>query len=260
MQKTELPVWRHWAFLVALALIPVFMVTLDGVFRSIIPELYGVPMQIVGDISKFGYARYPLRPTAAVFILLLLLYFVDANTVRARILAWIAAASGFIFACVAFSGLVTLIIKLVVGRARPRYTEWMYLPDLHPFASSGGFMSFPSGHANTAFATALAVGYFAPRLRPYMLVFATAIAFCRVLQSQHFFSDTVAGALLAIVTTTWLRDLFARNDIVFHRYKDGRLGLTAPGRLFVRWCKSLWPWKRASADGGAALQTASTRS
>ena len=256
MAKTEMPVWRHWAFLVAVALIPVFMVTLDGVFRSIIPELYGVPMQIVGDISKFGYAKYPLRPTAAVFILLMLLYFVDANTVRARVLAWIAAASGFIFTCVTFSGLVTLIIKAIVGRARPRYTELMYWPDLQPFAFSGGFLSFPSGHANSAFATALAVGYFAPRLRPYLLVFATAIAFCRVLQSQHFFSDVVAGSLLAIATTTWLRDLFARNDIVFHRYKDGRLGFTAPGRLFVRWCKARLPWRRGGARRGSARPAA----
>ena len=126
------------------------------------------------------------------------------------------------------------LIKMTVGRARPNVAQHLNWPEFHPFTVNAHFHSFPSGHANTLIAIALAVGFLVPALRRYLLVLAAAVAFGRVLQFRHFISDTLGGALLAVATTFWLRDVFARYGVVFCRKKDGRFGLTAPGVLLRR--------------------------
>ena len=56
--------------------------------------------------------------------------------------------------------------------------------------------SFPSGHTMTAFAIALAVGYFYPSLEGPLYFLAISIAFSRVVLGMHFLSDVLAGAVL----------------------------------------------------------------
>lgn len=56
--------------------------------------------------------------------------------------------------------------------------------------------SMPSGHAATAFAAAVALGFVAPRLRWPALVVAAGVALSRVYLGVHFASDVLVGALL----------------------------------------------------------------
>ena len=221
-------------FLAGLALIPVLMVTIDGPLSSVMRPIGAAAKLLVDALAETGNSKYSLIPTGVALIVLMLLYFVDASTVRARLCAWIAGVSGFVFASIAFSGILINVIKILVGRARPYAAEVLAWPDFHPFAGSGRFHSFPSGHSNTVFAFALAVGFLAPPLRRWLLALAAILGFCRVLQFQHFGSDTLGGVLLAVATTYWLHDRFARRGIVFQSGRGGRVTFTAPGRLFVR--------------------------
>lgn len=59
--------------------------------------------------------------------------------------------------------------------------------------------SFPSGHATTAFAAAVALGLLCPRLRLPALVLAAAVALSRVYLGVHYAADVVAGAALGAV-------------------------------------------------------------
>jgi undecaprenyl-diphosphatase len=80
-------------------------------------------------------------------------------------------------------------IKLVVHRRRPE------LAKLPPLIDTPTTLSFPSAHASTAFAGALAysrVGLPAPPL--YAL--AIALAYSRLYLGVHYPSDVLAGALL----------------------------------------------------------------
>jgi undecaprenyl-diphosphatase len=56
--------------------------------------------------------------------------------------------------------------------------------------------SFPSGHAATAFAAATAIAILSPRMRPYALCLAAAVALSRIYLRVHFPLDVLAGGLI----------------------------------------------------------------
>lgn len=248
--------WQYPAFLIGLALIPVLMVTVDGPLSARMRNIDGSAKAVIDLMAKSGDSFYSLVPTGVAFLLLMAIYFVDFNTIRARMTAWVAAVSGFIFVSIAYSGILVNVIKILLGRARPHVAEFLTFPEFHPFAGTGSFHSFPSGHANTVFAIAFAGGILVPRWRRYLIALAAVLAFSRVLQFRHFISDSLGGALLALATTLWLRDVFARNGIIFRRRKDGSITFTAPGRLLVRQMKRTLGIKRGLSGGGMKLQLA----
>jgi undecaprenyl-diphosphatase len=68
--------------------------------------------------------------------------------------------------------------------------------------ASGG--SFPSGHAASAFAGAVALSYLWRLGTPLFLLLAAAIAFSRVHVGVHYPGDVLAGAALGtIVGLVW---------------------------------------------------------
>jgi membrane-associated phospholipid phosphatase len=226
------------------------MVTIDAPLLAAIGTIDGKFKTIVDLYAQAGDSKFSLIPLAAVFAALMAAYLLDTSVARARLTVWLAGACGFVFVAIAYSGILTNLIKIPVGRARPHVAEFLGWPEFSPFAVSGSFHSFPSGHANTAFAIALAVGFFIPALRRYLLVLAAGVALCRVLQFRHFLSDAVGGAMLAIATTMWLRTVFARYGIVFRLRKDGTITLASPGRLLRRLVKRRFG---AGRDGGVAV-------
>jgi membrane-associated phospholipid phosphatase len=80
-------------------------------------------------------------------------------------------------------------LKLAIRRRRPE------LPGLPPLTGTPTGLSFPSAHAATAFAGALAYSDLGvPRLPLYAL--ASTLAYSRLYLGVHYPSDILAGALL----------------------------------------------------------------
>lgn len=138
--------------------------------------------------------------------------------------SWRAAIPLFISGPMVGAGY--LLLKWMVGRRRPIIVATPF--DFHPFAhglmglvraESG--LSFPSGHASLAFATAACLTAALPKW--WMIFFAVALCVCaeRVLENAHYLSDVVAGAGLGVLCG-WIA-----------------LGLT--GQLFNRSSPSLDP-------------------
>ncbi len=132
--------------------------------------------------------------------------------VRAR-LARTAWVPGFVFLSVAVSGLLNTLVKVLVGRTRPRalFDDGIYgfVPFTHAYLTN----SFPSGHSQTAFAAMTALTLVFPRYDVAFMAVAVLVAASRVLTTVHFLSDAVTGAWLGMVVTVILHRLLARRGI-----------------------------------------------
>ncbi len=92
-------------------------------------------------------------------------------------------------ATVAGTYALNTLLKLVVRRSRPE------LPDLPPLASTPTRLSFPSAHASTSFAAALAYRRAGLPAGP-LYALAAGLALSRLYLGVHHPSDVLAGALL----------------------------------------------------------------
>ncbi len=99
---------------------------------------------------------------------------------------------------------ITTLLKLCFGRLRPFHDDgtfgWMpfaYGP-LH--SVSARYLSFPSGDATLAFATAAAFAVIEPRLARYGYAWAILVGIVRVMQGAHYVSDVIAGAIVGLAT------------------------------------------------------------
>lgn len=116
---------------------------------------------------------------------------------------------GFIFAAVAASGLLVDLLKVIVGRSRPKLLFAGGTYDFGWFGLRADDWSFPSGHAATAAAVMTALWCLWPR--PVILYVAAAglVAISRVVTGAHYLSDVAAGAAIAMAITRalafWLR-------------------------------------------------------
>jgi undecaprenyl-diphosphatase len=96
----------------------------------------------------------------------------------------------------ALSALIAILIfqrvKPLSRRRRPCDIE----PHCWAVISPPDRFSFPSGHAMTSFAIAVAVGSFYPQCQPCLLAVAASIAISRIIVGMHFLTDVVVGAML----------------------------------------------------------------
>jgi membrane-associated phospholipid phosphatase len=111
---------------------------------------------------------------------------------------WLRETAVLAGTAVVISAGISTAGKFIVGRARP-YTE-SGNRNFRPFSGSDEFHSFPSGHTVTAFAFSAVL---AERIRnPWATIglytAATACAFSRIYEDQHWLSDVVFSAAVSI--------------------------------------------------------------
>lgn len=121
----------------------------------------------------------------------------------------------FLFAAVALSGLITDLIKPLVGRLRPKLLLEANLFGFDPFRIGYEYNSFPSGHATTVFALAAALSFFFPRWRLPLFSFAAVVGLSRIIVGAHYLSDVMAGAYVGLMTV-FLLVLFYRRRSWIH--------------------------------------------
>ena len=97
------------------------------------------------------------------------------------------------FGAVAAAGLLVTLFKELFDRSRPPVSG------IDAVGVIPASASFPSGHAATAFAAAVAVGMFYPRLRRPLLALAAVVALSRVYLGVHYATDVLAGSALGVL-------------------------------------------------------------
>src|SRR5262245_16321010 len=105
----------------------------------------------------------------------------------------------------AFIAMLTLgsavlhVIKLVLGRRRPRDDMEMGLYGFQPFAFNLEYNSFPSGHSLTICCVAVIFTCVWPNWWPLFFAIAFVLASTRALLTAHFLSDVLIGAGLGLL-------------------------------------------------------------
>jgi lipid A 4'-phosphatase len=127
-----------------------------------------------------------------------------------------APVPAFLFAAVAASGIAVDIIKVVVGRTRPKLLFAANVDHFTGLAFRADHWSFPSGHATTAAALMLGLWYLWPRWAPVYAAIAVLIAAARVIICAHYLSDAVAGLAFGAAATWLIAGVFARQGYAFN--------------------------------------------
>lgn len=199
----------------------------------------------ITDLGLGGTVLWPL----GIALLVVLGLMPRLDSLGRRIAAATVARLGFLFVSIAGSGLIVLVLKYLLGRARPYVILHLTGPNAQLtfdwFAMRASYASFPSGHSAIIFATAVAFAALFPRARGLLLALATLVAISRVVLSSHFPSDVVAGAAVATLFTLLMVKAFARRRLAFCVADDGSI---RPMRgLRPRWLVHLIPPSSASA-------------
>ena len=127
-----------------------------------------------------------------------------------------ANQSLFVFASVAFSGILVDLVKWVAGRYRPVMLFDHGLYGFTFFRTGYEWTSFASGHAVTAFSLAFALSILLPKGRFFFFPAAFAIAASRVLLTSHYLGDVVFGAYIGIASVYFLKSFFERRKWNLH--------------------------------------------
>ena len=218
-----------------------------GLGAAVIVLMYAIDVWEIGQMPKrgtpslwwmriltdFGKDEYVLAALGALLIVIALVS-PALRGIQRSLLLGLGTRLQFLFFAVAVSNLVTEVLKYIVGRGRPFVGGEANAFHFSHFAGNPAYYSFPSGHATTAFALALAVSALWPGARVAMAVYAVIIAATRLVLLAHHPSDVVAGALIGIIGAMFVRYWFAARRLGFAIQRDGSIvALVGPssGRL-----------------------------
>jgi membrane-associated phospholipid phosphatase len=170
----------------------------------------------------------------------------------------LAAGSAYVFFAVAGGGIVSNLVKNMIGRARPRTLNPIDPFVYDPFAFKSAFAAFPSGHSATAGAMAMALALMFPRLRGILIPIGVLVCMTRLFLGAHWTSDALMGWAVGVAFALWLAHHLAGRGLVFGYGADGRLAPRRPRRsLRAVWRalgQGLPGWMRAL--GGAVATEA----
>jgi membrane-associated phospholipid phosphatase len=230
---------RNWPDYLAFFILALFILLFFDVYASrgaiAWPVEWRQPFQFV---THFGLSDWVLIPSAIIFLVSFIGFRFWKRTSRwRRAMYELSLLSGFVFAAVGGTGIAVNLLKRLFGRGRPGVFEEYGAFDFHYLLNDWTFQSFPSGHSTTAMATAVVVGFLAPRFFRLFLIIAVVTGVSRVVVGDHYPTDVLAGFALGALGTYAVRNYFARRQWLFKAMPDGRVrfrGVPALRRLFQR--------------------------
>ena len=226
--------WLVWAGWVCLLSMHAFDAAVSQAARALPEDIHAI-FRVITIAGLGKWYLWPLGLAAAGLVAASYARVTDERARCYRQWAWILI---FAFLAVLLSGLLVDLIKVAVGRARPKLLDLVGFYGFLPVNFRADYQSFPSGHAATAASVALVLAYLRPELRWLALAYALPIAASRVIVNAHFLGDVVGGAALGLFVTWALREWFAGHKVVFEFGSDGLIHRS-------------WPTPAAPAAGAA---------
>jgi membrane-associated phospholipid phosphatase len=189
---------------VALALgLLLLAVIADAPVRALAQKLDPSLRAVMGFVTEFGNSAWPIVIGLS---LLLLIHIVRRKGPQVSLTDLLALRSAMILmvVSVALSGFLASLTKHVIGRIRPSTDSEAQVLEFSVMAFKAGWASFPSGHATTATACALALAYCFPRQSWAWLSIGLVTALSRAFLGVHWLTDCIAGVLLGGAVTVAL--------------------------------------------------------
>jgi lipid A 4'-phosphatase len=172
----------------------------------------------------------------------------------------LSAIPAFLFAAIAVAGLAADLVKIGLGRMRPKL---LFSSDLYGFswlAWRPDHWSFPSGHSATIVALMAALWWLWPQHLLFYVLVAAIVAGSRIVVGAHYPSDVIAGALVAVLATRWVAWMFTRGGIDFEGASRGAIDFNGMPPWPCRRFRELRASRRAGAGDDAGRSLASTAS
>ena len=161
-------------------------------------------------VTKFGDSLYYLLFIALFFLILR----VRKNI--SPIFKNLYDLNVFVFYNIILSGVVTQILKHLVGRPRPKMLFFDYDSlDLNLFTFNSSFHSFPSGHTSTIFSIVFVFYFLFPGIKKYIISVGIFIALTRLIIGAHYLSDVIAGSAVSYFVFIFLRNKFFIQERLF---------------------------------------------
>ncbi len=197
------------------------------------PDAGRAPFFIITD---YGLSDWILIPTLIATLIGLMALLVVRGRWR-PVTVELTLLSGYIFLGVGLPGLMSNLIKRLIGRGRPTEFDEVGAFSFQNVLNDWTFQSFPSGHATTAIALAFTVGFLWPRLFPVLMVVGVVVSLSRVPVGMHYPTDVFGGLIVGMLGAYLVRNLFALRGWLFERQPDGRMifrGLPALRQVIQR--------------------------
>lgn len=213
------------------ALIFAFLI-IDPMIFTVVREAGLEKQAVLRSLTHIGKTYFVLISSG---ILIVFFTWMRAQQIKPRRYAGYGLAQQllqFLFATVALSGMAAVLLKNILGRARPKLFDKLGAMDFQPFTFANDFTSFPSLHATTAGALAGVLAIIWPCARVPVFIAAAWVASTRFLTGAHYFTDAVAGCALGLACAYFMRERLARRGWLFRKHADGSISLR--GRLLLR--------------------------
>ena len=186
-----------------------FFLLFDYSIASFFHSLNYQTKSLFGTLTHFGDSLYFFIPTILTWAL------VKIIKSKNQIINTISEISLFIFLNILLSGIVTQILKHVIGRPRPVLFNGFEQKSLSIISFDSKWHSFPSGHTATIFAFIFCMVLLFPKIKNILITVAIIIASTRVIVGAHFISDIFGGALVAYLSSIFISKNLASKKILF---------------------------------------------
>ena len=247
---------KNWPDYAAALLLALFVLVFFDVWLSQTlqawPDIWRQPFDF---ITEFGLSDWILIPTLLAFILFAIASRVIPRGLQRRATWELALLSGFVFVGVGLPGLIANLLKRLFGRGRPdEFVESGAFAFQH-FVNNWTFQSFPSGHSTTAMASALVVGFLAPRFFRLVLIVAVMTGISRIVIGMHYPTDVVAGFAVGLIGAYAVRNVFASRRLLFVYGADGKVRFRGAPNLRRVWRRWFSARRRVAADRGGEVRS-----
>lgn len=229
-----------WRFALAVLVLLALVVWFDPWFSRTAQAWPRPVNDVLAVITDYGLSDWVLIPSLA----LMLLCGAFAVLIRKRgphlALVEMTQLYGFIFVGVGLPGLLTNLVKRLIGRGRPHLLEQVGHLNFENIFNDWTYQSFPSGHTTTAVALAFVIGFLSRRWLWPLLTVAAVVAVSRVAVGAHYPTDVIGGAVVGMLGAYAVRNFFVARSWLFEERPGGSIGLRgfAATRRLIRSSKA----------------------